>query len=409
MYFSRVLPTFIAINTTKKDMKILKQIALLAIMLFAQTTLAQDVLITKEGDVLKVFETEISNSYVFYKTSATADADIKRVAKSDLLMIKYSDGRKLVIDEENTSQPAAKPATQPAEATPQVVDYSDDTANTAAIDYYNSIDVQYLDAASSKKANFLYCLCKLNPQSKIADKNVEIKFKSFRNSEFSYYPCHNSVKVSIKNKSTETVYVDLGKSFLIRGSESMQCYVPSATSHTSGQSIGTSVNMGAVANAVGVSGALGTLASGVNVGGGKSSSATTTTFAQRVVPVPPMAEKEIGVLELFPIQNIDIYNLNYKVNSAQTNSLYLFLDKIPHIGENILLNDENLMRFGTFVTYSMDEQQSNPQSLNANFNLNNIIGTKAQKFLGGGFFKSEALSSNWEDAVYFFAYPKEDK
>lgn len=391
-------------------MKVIKTIALLAILFFMQNSFAQDVLITKEGNVLKVYEAEISNNSVFYKTGITADAAIKKIAKSDLLMIKYSDGRKLIIEEESALQAAAGAASKPYGNALQTIDYSDNTANTDAINYWNNIDVQHLAPVSSKKANLLYCLCKLNPQSKIADKNVELTFKSSRidhkGVKLEYIiPVFNAVKVSIKNKSTETIYVDLGKSFLIRGSESIQCYVPSATSHTSGQSIGTSVNMGAVANAMGVSGALGTLANGVNVGGGKSSSATTTTFAQRVVPVPPMSEKEIGTLHLFPAQSTDIYNLKYKMNQTGI-VLYVYLDNIPFVGDNLQIDNNNLMNFSALVTYSMDEQQSNPQNLNARFSFSNIIGTKATAINRA--LDQEALSPNWDDAVYFLAYPKKE-
>ena len=391
-------------------MKVIKTIALLAILFFMQNSFAQDVLITKEGNVLKVYEAEISNNSVFYKTGITADAAIKKIAKSDLLMIKYSDGRKLIIEEESALQAAAEAASKPSGNAPQTIDYSDNTANTDAINYWNNIDVQHLAPVSSKKANLLYCLCKLNPQSKIADKNVELTFKSSRidhkGVKLEYIiPVFNAVKVSIKNKSTETIYVDLGKSFLIRGCESIQCYVPSATSHTSGQSIGTSVNMGAVANAMGVSGALGTLANGVNVGGGKSSSATTTTFAQRVVPVPPMSEKEIGTLHLFPAQSTEIYNLKYKMNHTGI-VLYVYLDNIPFVGDNLQIDNNNLMNFSALVTYSMDEQQSNPQNLNARFSFSNIIGTKATAINRA--LDQEALSPNWDDAVYFLAYPKKE-
>ncbi len=155
---------------------------------------------------------------------------------------------------------------------------------------------------------------------------------------------------------------------------------------------------------------MGTLASGVNVGGGKSSSATTTTFAQRVIPVPPMAEKEIGTLELFPKPKSDIYDIKYEVNSNWifAGLLSIYLDETPLVGENIQLEDNELMHFGTLVTYSMDEQQSNPQSLNANFFLSDIIGIKAKRFMTDKLFDKEALTSNWEDAVYFFAYPKEE-
>lgn len=310
-------------------MKIFKSIITIALVFVAQTIVAQDVIITQEGDAHKVYELEVGASSVFYKLESSENAPLQKMDKSNILMIKYQDGRKQIMGEdEKPQQENIVNTTQNKEVSaPEAVDYTDDAANNTAIEYWNNIDVQHVANKSKKSANLLYCQCEIDKQSKIADKNVELKFSSIINKYYTgiashLYPQKNSFKVSIKNKSTETIYLDLGKCFLIRGSESIQCYVPSVTSNTSGQSIGTSVNMGSVANAMGVSGALGTLSQGVNVGGGKSSSSTTTTFAQRIVPVPPMSEKEIGTIELFPAttkydrrnnNNTDIYNINYEV------------------------------------------------------------------------------------------------
>lgn len=393
-------------------MKIFKSIVTIALIFVAQVIFAQDVIITQEGDAHKVYELEVGASSVFYKLENSENAPLKKMDKSNILMIKYQDGRKQIMGEEENSKPTnADNNTQKQEvSTPETVDYTDDAANNTAIEYWNNIDVQYLEGKSNKKASLLYCQCELDKQSKIADKNVELKFSSPRKSDGTVYN-YKSFKVSIKNKSTETIYLDLGKCFLIRGSESIQCYVPSVTSNTSGQSIGTSVNMGSVANAMGVSGALGTLAQGVNVGGGKSSSSTTTTFAQRIVPVPPMSEKEIGTIELFPkdygAKDIEIYNIKcgyykwiYRVD------LVLEENQIPSLGETVSIPDKELLKFGTFITYSMDETQSNPQSLNGTFSMSKIMGVKGKNARTGKLLYEKNLSPNYEDAVFFLAYPK---
>lgn len=399
-------------------MKIFKFIVAFILLFATKNIVAQDLIITQEGETHKVYELEVGASSVFYKLENNENALLHKMDKNNILMIKYQDGRKQIMGEDENSKIANNENIEQKQATPasNVVDYTDNAANSAAIEYWNNIDVQYYaNDKSNKKANLLYCQCELSPQSKIVDKNVELKFSS---------PCiydgtvHNykSFKVSIKNKSTETIYLDLGKCFLIRGSETIQCYTPSMTSNSSGQSIGTSVNMGSVANAVGISGALGTLAQGVNVGGGKSSSTTTTTFAQRIVPVPPMSEKEIGTIDLFSYadygaKDIDIYNIKCGYYTWVYRLDIILEDiKTPSIGETVSISDKELIHFGTYITYSMDEAQNNPQNLNGTFSMSKIIGMKGananKAILSGKYLKEKDLSPNYKDAIFFLAYPK---
>ena len=70
--------------------------------------------------------------------------------------------------------------------------------------------------------------------------------------------------VTIKNKTNKTIYIDLGNTFFSRGGEAQPYYIPGETHQYKGGTTGASVNMGAVAGALGVGGALGTLANGVN-------------------------------------------------------------------------------------------------------------------------------------------------
>ena len=55
---------------------------------------AQDVLITKDGDVKNVYEVEVGTNAVFYKSEDKADAAILRINKTDVYMIKRKDGTK---------------------------------------------------------------------------------------------------------------------------------------------------------------------------------------------------------------------------------------------------------------------------------------------------------------------------
>ena len=393
-----------------------KGLLFLAVLLFAMAMCAQDVIITKEGDALKVFEIEVSNKFVFYKESSNADAPIKRVAKQDLLMIKYNDGRKEIIGDDDAPAPSNTPSAAPAEKKGEVatpVSCTDDEANAAAIERINSLEVKHIAKPQDKEANILYYQCKIKEESIIADKNMELDFKctvSKYNMTFPF-PKSSSLTVIARNRSNKTIYIDLGETFLIRDSESIQCYVPSATSQTNGSTTGGSVNMGAVAGALGVGGSLGSLANGINVGGATSSATTTTTFTQRVVPVPPMSERVIGTLDIIPMDNREVYrSLKYKrgLSGILENMIHTYFNngEIPTVGEE-RANNKELVRFGAFITYSENEEQTTPHTLNALFDIKKIIGLKAKKFVTDKMLDKKDLSPNYEDAIYFLAYPKE--
>lgn len=53
---------------------------------------AQDLIVSKQGDPVKAWNVEISDKYVFYTTSPDDGAQILRMAKDDILMIRKADG-----------------------------------------------------------------------------------------------------------------------------------------------------------------------------------------------------------------------------------------------------------------------------------------------------------------------------
>ena len=69
------------------DFKILVSTVFAAFMAF-MPAVAQDKIITKDGDVLQGWNVEVSDKYVFYNTENKTDADIKRMEKDKVLMVK---------------------------------------------------------------------------------------------------------------------------------------------------------------------------------------------------------------------------------------------------------------------------------------------------------------------------------
>lgn len=91
--------------------------------------------------------------------------------------------------------------------------------------------------------------------------------------------------VVVYNKTDEIMTIDQTKSFFVSSSGKSQSYFDPtirtiSQTNSSSTSRGTSVNLGAIANVLGVGGTVGSLLYGVNVGGGNSNGVAVTEVTQ---------------------------------------------------------------------------------------------------------------------------------
>lgn len=200
------------------------------------------------------------------------------------------------------------------------------------------------------------------------------------------------VIVTVKNKTMKPIYVDLGQCFLVKGEEPYAYYVPGETHTTTGTSTGVSVNMGSVTGALGLGGVMGTLANGVNVGGGSSSVTTNITYTQRVVAVPPMSAKVLPKKPLVSyfrnqmslIEVKDFGGTIWVGNAGTINNprLYLYSSNMQPMnqGEYIEYTAANSPVFlHSFVAYSLTEDCSQTVTLSHNCFVRYVIATKYGK------------------------------
>ena len=277
------------------DFKILVSTVFAAFMAF-MPAVAQDKIITKDGDVLQGWNVEVSDKYVFYNTENKTDADIKRMEKDKVLMVKRQDGSTLNLYED--AQPAAKQApsaAEPAGEGPVMVKAEDlddaaRKANEEALAQVNA-EITYQPEEGEEEEDADRALLNLGVKdgSVLDDGNVKIslirgmmlrsknkpdEFKNIEN-DFAYGLYNPAITVRVENKSDRTVYIDLGNSFFVRMGQSYCYYVPSSTTSSSSSSSGAGVNLGSVAGALNIGGVVGQLAGGVNVGGGSTNGGST--------------------------------------------------------------------------------------------------------------------------------------
>ena len=154
-----------------------------------------------------------------------------------------------------------------------------------------------------------------------------------------------ALQFSIRNKTNRTIYIDLGNTFYIRMGESCCFYVPSSTTTSASSSSGGSLNLGAVAGALGVGGVAGTLANGVNVGGNSTNGTSSTTYAQRIVAIAPLATLNLAPQYMFGNETKDLrQDMKYGMNPYFDNS-YTF-------ATFIYFSDDNKMLTGEHYSYS---------------------------------------------------------
>lgn len=376
---------------------------------------AQDVLVTKSGDMIQAFDVDISDKYVYYKAQNATDASLLKVEKASLFMVKKQDGTSIVFGNGTSASPAPAQAqaARPAAVAKQDVSISPE-ANNALKEKYN-VEVGYKPNAKElkkkgKKAKIAYFQLGVTSDAVLADQNVELEFRSEKQGDFAYNDFVGAstnwgIQVIVKNKTNRTLFVDLGNSFFIRGQEAAPYYIPSATSSTHGKSGGASVNLGAVANAFGVGGVVGSLAGGVNVGGEKSSAATTVTYSQRVISIPPMSSKKLDAQLLFLPDYKDVYEM--KVFSCDYTKNWGYKAYIKDMGlawgePRVWGETDSPMRVSTYITYSTNEDLSASNSIRTAWYVRKVIPLARPV---GGYYGPTAnigsLTDNFDKSLFF--------
>ena len=391
---------------------------------------AQDILVTTDGEVKNVYDVEMNGESVFYRSENRANASFERIEKSKVFAIKRKDGSKVSLDspqgakkESNATVDEMKPSS------------SSDVAqmNEAKINEMNSFLPKIEVEASNKEAKRLFFIMGYGKGSQLINEDVEVETVSgvwdAKNEKgrtvqtlmsapslAQYYEMgvrtFNPVfVVKIKNKSKKVIYVDLGNTFFIRPENTTAYYIPSSITNTSSSEKGIGLNMGAVAGALGVGGVVGTLANGVNVGGGKVAGTSNTVYSQRVIAIPPMAAKSLEAQPLF-LASGRMSKEIYLNPVFSTDDLFLIplvslkneAGKPIRIGEVLSYDEESSpLKYGVFLSYSFSEDCNDEKSLSINYYLRNIMGFRRAP---GGEFDSYAqrLTTDIPDARKCFGF-----
>lgn len=174
-----------------------------------------------------------------------------------------------------------------------------------------------------------------------------------------------TVEITVYNLTDSTMAIDRTQSFFIYPDRQVPYYDPSVTTHTktTGTGRGASVNLGAIGSALGVGGVVGTALSGINVGGSRSSSNSTTTYDidQQLIYIPPRGHATM-------LRKFDIKTILSGAGYAQGNNF-----------------------FGVCIAYSKDRMKS-LQNFISTYTMNNLLIVPVRKEKRN-YYPNEALRS----------------
>ena len=368
-------------------------ITLIVSLCAMQSIVAQDVLITTQGDVMTVFIEDISSSTIYYKTENSDAAQLQRIDKSKVYMIKKADGTK--IDLSSASTPTQK-STTPNTAQPLSNETSEEAKqrNKELIASINSLTPEYVGKLG-KDASRVFCVLGITENSCMVNDEVELSMKIIKANPTYGISTIEAWKIldfanpmlvlTVKNRTANTIYIDLGNTFFVRGENAVAYYIPSATSTASTSSSGVSVNAGAVTGALGIGGAVGQLANGVNVGGGSSSTTVNITYSQRVIAVPPMSSKPLDGQLLFNTTGYFFDGLNNRFYDKGINYPEFYFkkqkgDPIFEYGHvHTYSESASPVHFSIVLTYSNTEDCAQTKSIASSLFAKCIVGMGTSK------------------------------
>lgn len=259
---------------------------------FAVNNAKGDVIILKTGESKMVYNIEVSNNYIFFNESPDDSSDISKIAVTDVFGYKVGDGEIQTMD---SAKPTSSATSNPAANSSQENGTPTLMKNKIAEDN-DKILARLTDfTITPKKNNSGICGGAVTPvwtfsrNSILSDENLLVGVDMF---EFLFEGV--AYKIKLTNKTDKMLYVDLANTYETnQDGIAKPFYTNKIYTTNDSRSSGGSLNLGAVAGAVGIGGAVGTLASGISVGGGNSKGTTVTESQSAVLAIPPHSSKYI--------------------------------------------------------------------------------------------------------------------
>ena len=267
-----------------------------------------------------------------------------------------------------------------------------------------------VNAINAKKANAVWYFLAKKQNTVSQDSNVNVQYgiyTKFANTDYNLGP-YPTMRIKVTNKTDKIIFIDLGTSYLKKNDIASVIYTPTITTTMTGLSIGAGVNLGNIADAVGIGGMVGTALGGVTIGGNKGSSASTTTYAQRFLSVPPKSailledipiltpgsEKALGDLFYFKEMGMGkqkcIWCLSHKFSDVESGKIKEYTE------------DNTLFTIGCYLNYSFSEDFKSSNGIETTYYVKKLIGSSMTTFPPGNSKEFKIMDKTfpqWRDEI----------
>lgn len=260
------------------------------------TTFAQDIIVKKDGSIIQSKVQKIGTQEVEYKKWTNQDGPTYTIAISDILAINYQNGEKETFDNKATT---AKEEDGDSNE-PKLVKKEPDARNAEIIAMHNKYKFVPVKPVKDKDAKEGFAILNVDESSVMSNDELEMSFElcttpTHPQSYYGGYLCYH-YEIKLTNKTDKIIYIDLANCFRTNEdatSDTYYYYSGEQTRISKGGGSGASMNMGAITGALGIGGAVGTLASGLNVGGGSNSAVEKSYEQQRIITIPPHGSRHL--------------------------------------------------------------------------------------------------------------------
>lgn len=348
-----------------------KLIVLAMLSLAAINVAAQDIIVMRNGDEVEAKVTKVGTTEVEYHKWSNQDGPVYTVAKSDVFMVKYKNGEKDVFDNV-TAKSDNSPKSESNSSVPQYVEAVPAANNQELISLYNREVKINSDAPNEKDASYCTPILGVASTSIMSTDEVEVRIVPQIFYHKTGWDYHLKYAIELANKTNKLLYIDLVNSFRIGiGGKSESYYSQETTTVSNTSSSGGGLNLGAVTSALGIGGAIGTLAGGATVGGGSQGGVSTTYTNNRILTIAPHSKqflseyKEVNVKgqRWECLSDIEHYEFSFgKRGIVKKNNVVSFSEK------------DSPYTAGHLITYSTDMNFSKYSTLKVNLYVRNIVG-----------------------------------
>jgi len=335
-----------------------------------QNLKAQDLMIMKTGDEKEVKVTDISAAEIKYKRWSNLDGPTYTIDKKVVFMIKYENGEKDVFNEEHPTPTASTP--KEPEQGPLLEKKAPADNNQAIIKAHNP-ELFLCNSPKTKDAKRAFPVMGMSDSSLVSTEDLEMRIVPTMVHDLYLDYCYIGNTIELKNKTDHIIYIDLANTFRIHPDGSSKNYFNTEQIVvTQGGGTGAGVNVGGIANALGIGGAVGALANSLSVGGASQHSVSTNYSQQRILAIPPHSQKDLSEFkqvhirrnEYKTISDLEYYNFSFGLKGQLKEGEYIFLHN----------EAESPYTAQYYITYSTSQNFSTYSILHAKLYARCVIG-----------------------------------